>query len=245
MDRYRRAVRPIYRVGPRCTPAHEGTGVFITFADKRYLLTAAHVVDVAETDTLNVAAGGKMHPIEGHFTITKITKSNRENDKYDFAFLEVENKFEGEEDIEYVDIADAQPEPYNEKTVYLAIGYPNSQNKKFNEKEKTVAPKIWSYLANDGTKEELAPNFPESGLDHIFLGFGKYSKDHFGQQVSSIEPRGMSGGLLVDLGSIHNPDAMGGVHLPKPRPAGLLIEGSKSTQRIISTKLATIRSCMA
>jgi hypothetical protein len=78
-----------------------------------------------------------------------------------------------------------------------------------------------------------------TGEDHIFIGFNpKHSKDSIGNLVNSIDPTGISGGTLVDLGNLADPKNLGPENECRPHLVGLLIE--KYPGYLVSTKIEVV-----
>jgi hypothetical protein len=46
-------------------------------------------------------------------------------------------------------------------------------------------------------------------VHHLHIGYNKYSRGQDGRKVTSIKPRGLSGGALVDAGRVSAPACSG------------------------------------
>jgi hypothetical protein len=121
---------------------------------------------------------------------------------------------------------------------YVTLGFPCSKNKKNNRPKRQVRPSIWSYGATALQDLALAKKLKVSGDDHIFLGFDPdKSKEVTGAIVNSLEPVGMSGGALVNLGCIAHPDNLAKEKQSPGRFAGVLIEVRRREKRIVAVKV--------
>lgn len=237
------SVPPIYGTDGSNPPHHIGTGILLSIQQKKYLLTAAHVMDHREVTTLRVGVNGKLLEIEGQLSSTTKPGGNRDKDHYDFAWLELSQRFL-EEAGELTFITEESISPKNVGTksrVFLALGYPTSKNKKVDRNNMTVTPMRLKYASTIKDKPKLCAKLGISGTDHLFLDFSsKYSKLSDGERVSSISPKGVSGGALVDMGKISLCTLQTkGAHA-NGRLAGLLIENHAEHQAMCALKISFI-----
>src|SRR5664280_2661426 len=200
-----KAVRPIYRV-KNGRPDHLGTGIFLKRGGKHLLMTAAHVVDHADSYDLQVAVGTKLFSLtdlEG--AMTTLTKEGRETDRYDFAVLWLPtDTVEALGPVKYIEeheIAEGSIDPIGRG--YMAFGFPNTRNDpKINHDNRTLSSEALSYAATVTRNEALAKTLGISGEEHFFISYKKRSRLPDGSIVNSIKPKGMSGGALIDIGRI-------------------------------------------
>lgn len=133
-EKYKESVRPIYGVDRNDKPSHIGSCFLLEFKDKKYLITAAHVVDHSEKTTLRVGGTTGLVILEGDFFMTEAPEEIRDNDHYDFAWINVSDEFLSSlGDIVIIRESDIAPRLSDYKgRVYLCLGYPRSKNKKAN-----------------------------------------------------------------------------------------------------------------
>lgn len=236
-ERYRRAVQPIYGT-KNGSPAHIGSCFFLRVGAKRYVVTAAHVVDESENSTLYLPLGPRLVAIGGSFACTNVPVGGRSDDHYDFAYALADPEYfvdaERATCIEEADIS------LNRVAVpshaYMVIGYPRSQNKKFDTARNSIAPKIWHYYATGRAVLELYHRLNLSGEDHISIRYEEQSRTAEGKWVNSISARGMSGGPLIDLG----PQAPPTDNTAEPfrgRLSGIFLEHHDDVQVLLSVKI--------
>lgn len=244
MHKFRKSVRPVYGTTDKKRPDHLASCILAEFQGEAYLITAAHVVDHASVTTLHIGAK-ELVPVSGEFKVTEAEKA-REHDKFDFAFLRLtEEQRLSFADCTLLDLSEiAEANDYEESSVYAAIGFPNTKNRKVDNVAKTVQPTLWSFTNYAGTRDLLAPDWPQSGEGHVFLKYGKYLRDASGQKVPAVKPVGMSGGLLASLGNLASVEVIAGDRSPTPKAAGLLIEGSARSGRMVATKLHIVRDAI-
>jgi hypothetical protein len=237
------SIRPIYGSTENGNPIHIGTCILLQIENLKYLLTAAHVIDENEHSSLYVGGESEVILIEGDFLCTKKPEGGRDNDHYDFAWLQLSDQFIGK--MGNVCFAEEkQFSNYNGQTegrLYLALGYPNTKNRQINTQEKSVKPHYMKYASTVKPNDVLCKKLGVSGKDHLFLNYNpKHSKDEAGKIVNSIVPRGISGGALIDMGNIAKLDS----YIPgascKGQIAGMLIENHRDCKAMSAVKVGVI-----
>jgi hypothetical protein len=241
------AIRPIYRGTKEGLPEQIATCTLLHLGNHKYLATAAHVVD-DNTDNESTlytggAPGGPLIEINGDFWITQKPGNDRNNDRYDFAVWKIsQTVIDGLGDIKYFtdhEIGDKRTSAVGR--IYMMLGYPNSKNKKVDAQGKSVKPTYSKYTGTVKANLELTKKLNISGDDHVFLDFdNKHSKDSEGNVVNSINPRGLSGGALIDLGSLATPDNFDVASNARVRLAGILIEHQSDDKVIVAVKIGLI-----
>ncbi len=237
------SIRPIYGSTQSGNPIHTGTCILLQIENGNYLLTAAHVIDENEHSSLYVGGESKVILIEEEFLCTKKPEGGRDNDHYDFAWLQLGDQFIGQ--MGNVCFAEEkQLSSYNGQTegrLYLALGYPNTKNKQIDTQGKSVTPHYMKYASTVKPNETLCKKLGVSGKDHLFLNYNpKYSKDELGKIVNSIAPRGISGGALIDMGNIARPDSYVPNASWKGQIAGMLIENHRDYKAMLAVKIGVI-----
>lgn len=242
-ERFFRSVRPIYGLTPSDTAMAVGTSFLFQVDGRRFLVTAAHVIDWNQQTTLYVAGVGTLEQITGVAGVTKAPATGRSGDKYDFAFMELSNDFAERVGTDAFLNADDVSE--NRGTMdgrcFMALGYPASRNK-----PKPLAitgthavGKSWVYSDSCHMADKVFTDVGASPETHLLLKFGKRSKAFSGELTNSINPQGASGGILADLGRI-DPAALAPSAPFIPRLAGILIEHHPSSKAIVATKIQLI-----
>ncbi|OAI10146.1 hypothetical protein A1507_21935 [Methylomonas koyamae] len=239
-QQFANSIKPIYGSTEQGRPEHIGTCILLTINAKNYLLTAAHVIDNNEYTSLYIGSESNLILIEGNFLCTSKPNGCRDNDHYDFAWLEIsETLLNKIGDASYIsDENIAKKQEKTEGKLYLALGYPNSKNKKINNIAKSVKPQLFRYSSTIKQSQELCNKLGISGDDHLFLQHNsKHSKDSDGITVNSIEPRGISGGALIDMGNISKPEQYTEHVQCTGKLAGLLIENNKEYRLMSAVKI--------
>lgn len=226
--KFRDSVRAIYGAKPNSRPAHIGSGVLVEINSAKILVTAAHIIDANEVTTLYLGAGESLSIIEAEFKITPAPKG-RKNDHYDFAFCALPEslvqKLDGSHFISLheINIASAQPRG----TIFTALGFPNSKNRKYNPERMSVKARLLPYSSVHVLDTDVAKALPNNGDDHIFLTYGKKARGENGKVENSVAPKGMSGGVIVDGGRPGELEVLAGRKTPTPLAAGIIIELKK------------------
>lgn len=241
-DKFMKSILPIYGSSINGKPIHIGTSLYIQVDFQKLLLTAAHIVDELKITQLYVGVNSKLLPLEGKFKVTPNVDGSREKDHYDFAYLLLNSDLLSSfKSIPAID--ESMISNYDGNTIgrnFVAFGYPNSKNKQINLEKNTVQPKMMKYSSVTKESPSLCTNLGVSGEDHLFLDFdSKYSKDSSGRKVSSINPKGISGGALIDMGEI-NKQILKITHNQTCKLSALLIENHKSYRLFSATKMNII-----
>ena len=244
--KFLRSVRPIYGSTERGEPEHIGSCVLVEFAGKKYLVTAAHVIDNNEQTTLYVGGERNLVEVVGEFLITAPPKGQRSNDKLDFAIHEVKDEFEASlGNLDFINESECLIQPQEEPPKFcLALGYPNSKNKKFNRNAKTVKEVPFVYSSSLKHEGDIFSTVGASVWHHFLLDFcGRYSKNEKGEKVHSWSPIGVSGGGLfsikgLDLNSVLDDSDCHGELI------GIFIEFHKSQKVLLAIKFSTIYAAL-
>lgn len=237
------SIRPIYGSSAQGSPIHIGTCILLNVRQENYLLTAAHVIDENKYSSLYVGGETELELIEGDFLTTRKPEGGRSNDRYDFAWTKLPKEFLAKlGKVEFIYEKDLAVNRANTNgRLYLALGYPNSKNKKVDNRKKSVTPKYLKYSSIVKPNTALCQKLGISGNEHLFLDFdSKHSKNSDGLIVNSIEPRGISGGVLIDMGSISKPGQLVAGNPCKGKLAGMLIENHKDHKAMLAVKIGVV-----
>ncbi len=239
------SVRPIYASTDGTKPKPIGSCVLLLVEGKRYVVTAAHVIDWLTESALYVGGlvGQRLVQIVGDVSSTRPPAGGRRRDRWDFAFWPISAQSASElGDVRFADANDLslnRASPTNR--IYMAVGYPVSRNKrKIYRVKRKIKMALRKYSSKVLDLPELAADLQVSGNDHFFLQFEKRSQDSEGRRVTTFNPVGMSGGAFVDLGNF----ASATKYLPesdrKGKLAGILIEHHKKHGAIVAVKIQSI-----
>lgn len=242
-SRYFDSVRPIYWATPSGTAEAIGSSFLFQVDGRRFLVTAAHVLDLNQQSTLYVGGRQELELINGNANVTKAPASGRRRDKYDFAFMELSLEFAERLGIDaFIDVNNISN---NRGTMdgrcFMALGYPASRNK-----PKPIAltgthvrAQSWAYSATVHTDPKIFENVGASEVTHLLLKYGKKSRAFTGEITNSIKPQGASGGILVDLGRISLQSLAPTTPLTH-RLAGILIENHTASKAIVAVMIQSV-----
>lgn len=239
---FRQSVLPIYGSTPNGSPEHIGSCIALRLDGDPYLLTAAHVLDWNKESSLYIGHE-ELRLISMEFSATAKPNGDRNADRFDFALGKIPDcdihalggvKFITEEQTD-------RSAGHVPGRTYTSIGYPNSKNKKVDNRNKNIKAVLFQHTGIVKVDAELVQRLGISGSDHILISQNaKYSKDASGRKVASVKLNGMSGGAVINLGNLADPNVMAGCTDPTPLLAGLFIEFYKDHGTIVATKLDTI-----
>jgi hypothetical protein len=240
--KYRDSIRPIYGSEDNGRPVHIGTCVLVEIRGCRYLITAAHVIDESQYTTLYLGAD-RLVQIEGEFLCTTKPNNDRNQDHYDFGWQKLSQAYlERLKKVRFIEEADISRNiEATEGKAYVAMGFPNSKNKKVNIAKKSITPKFAKYTATGKSKPELFKKLDITGQDHITIDHDKkYSRNPDGSITNSIRPRGMSGGALIDIGRLVTIDELRKTEVHPGFLAGILIEKHDEFNSMLSVKIDVV-----
>jgi hypothetical protein len=236
------AVQPIYRADRNGRPTLFGTGFCLALGGRKYLVTAAHVVDDILKDGGYVLGDGEFVPLLGDFYCTEAPKGDRDCDYLDFAW-----KCLSDDDVATLgwsvffyekDLCENRAPTVGR--VYLALGYPRSKNKKADPTSRKVRPKMNKYYSTGKAFPDLFASLELSGHEHIAIAHANRSVDPDGVGVNSVYPRGMSGGPFIDLGRNSSLADLARKEPFQGRLAGMLIEKYDEHDALVAVKIDLI-----
>lgn len=236
-----KAVRAVYISLPNGNAEHVGSCVLVEVRKHRLLVTAAHVIDEIKNGALYIPAAGATKKLQGDGAITVPPRGIRRLDRFDFSVLKL-----GPELVEqlgksrYVQEDEFAIPNSALGHAFMASGYPNVQNKKIDHAKRTIQPAKLNFGSTVIEDAKFARKLKVSGDDHYFIKYDKLARDPVTRAVTkSIEPRGMSGGGLFDLG-IFNFASL--TKPPKPAGlAGILIEyHPDKKRRMVAVKVGAM-----
>lgn len=243
---YLSSVRPIYGSTDQGRPCHIGSCILLNINSRKMLLTAAHVIDESKVSTLYLAGGGELVPINGECNNTSSPDGDRHKDKFDFAFIQLSDLIV-EKLVDCVFLTEQQLLNSGDQEVgglYLALGYPNSKNKKVNNCEKKIVLKPLIYTSTLKHDELIFQRIGIKSNTHLLLVYKKKSKDEYGEIDNSVFPTGASGGGLFLVEGMTKLES----YLPSAKCngklVGLLVEWHKDEKVIVATRMSQILSAI-
>jgi hypothetical protein len=191
---------PIYRDSEGGTPTLMGSGFLLRVDDVVYLCTAAHVLDERGEANLYLPADTTLQVFGGRFSVTKLPPSGRDDDRYDFAFCELDkgalSRFSKYRVIDAATIGDR-------KGHYLFVGYPATRNRS-ERRTHIVAPEVVAYAGR--AYDKAVKDF--NADTHLLVRFNmKEMTDRDGHKVKPIAPYGISGSCVWSVDDIDQSEA--------------------------------------
>lgn len=249
-DRFRKSVRPIYRSLDGTKPELVGSCFLLAIGTDTFAVSAAHVTDESPKFALYIAGTVRSEPVQmvGEIISTPIPDGGRDFDQYDTSFWRL-----SERDLQRLGSVEPimeEKEIYNDlgdtsNHLFTAYGYPIVKNRKsVDNRSRKIKMTAFPYSSRIVDNPGLARKLKISGEDHFFLDFKKRSSQADGSIVTSPDPRGMSGGALIDVGtysSLLDPEHLRANY---GRLAGLLLERHKPYSAILAVKIDFVISLM-
>ncbi|NYG31446.1 hypothetical protein HZU83_01880 [Sphaerotilus montanus] len=240
LNNFAPAIFPIYLIADYGDPVHIGTCFAFEYKNRRFLVTAAHVVDHTKNGTLFFAspAGESLIGIAGEWHVAIPGSNPREEDPFDFAWHELTV----DEKKNLPCIAAGQLEdvksPASGMRMLIMIGFPASKNKKIspdNRRNRRLAPTRAQYL-----NIEIMPNeyFNARGMSpqtHVAITREQRSIDSAGEEVNTIGHHGFSGGPLIYAGLQKSP-----VLIEDQKVIGVVLEGDNKFGVVVALRMSVI-----
>lgn len=246
--KYLESVRAIYGATDHGRPEHIGSCVLIEYQGTKYLVTAAHVIDNNAVTSLYVTGEKSLVLITGTVLTTTAKDDKRKNDKNDFAVIPISDSVASElGNLTYLTDADWElgSPPANDR-FGLALGFPNSRNKKVDNLTKAISPEPFVYSSSlilDASDNEKSNYQPDR---HYLLDYSeKHSKDAQGKLVNSIAAKGVSGGGLFLICGLTNPENLPIGSPCKGKLLGILIEYAKARKALVFTRITLVIEAIA
>jgi hypothetical protein len=250
--KFKAAVRAIVASEGGEKPAIIGTGTLFRVDGARYLVTAAHVVDCIDDmprGALHVLGSAGTEPVQilGSLTATAVPNTGRGADKIDIAFWKLgEKEAKTLGDVRFIEGSEIYMNRAPTKDrFFMAMGFPYSRNKKrVDYRRRQISTAGWTYTSGVVDMPALAQDLGVSGERHLFMPYDKYSQNEDGLKVSSVEPRGMSGGPILHLGNFGDPSMLNPRSRGPGKVAGILIEKSIKHKALVAVKIGVVLSAI-
>ena len=234
MPRIDQCVCPLWV--PECgKPELIGTGTLLIVEQTRFLITAAHVTDIAVNGTLLVGNQKGFQKIRGYGKATQHVSGSRQDDRNDTAVIKLtEDTVAFIEElfvplpVNYTDVNGS----FHSGVPYEFSGYP-WRKVQLEKTEAILEPRLYTF------RVESIPetNYGVLGIaphTHIAVKFDpKQVTDANGRTVAAPNPEGMSGGPVWRF----TPTDLGGRLIWTPSLAGIVIEYISSKQTLIGVRI--------
>jgi hypothetical protein len=235
VNRFRWAIRPIYRAHTRRRGHYEHLGTCTLFKANSVplIVTAAHVIDHHEHDgDLWIGAEKTLVPLQGSFSGTERPGGDRSLDKYDFSVSRVSDELLAElGNAAFIDAEFVSKGRRDEgaTALYACLGYPNSKNKDTRAAGRQMGVALFMHtgLGYNDRNNLGAPGALYTNAN-FFVEAGKQVTDIHGTKRSSVGLRGMSGGPVFHIGDRRNYNTMRETPDFRPLLEGIMIERSEA-----------------
>lgn len=242
-EKYLTSVRAIYGATENGKPDHIGSCVLLEYQGEKILVTAAHVIDQNEVTSLYVNGETNLVQLIGSCFITASPNDIRNNDKFDFSVFPISDELVSDlGNVYFLPERDWALKELSEKDrCCLALGFPNSRNKKVDSSLKSVKLEPFVYTSTIKSDPKLFEEIGFSTADHYLLDFcDKHSRNSDNKITNSICPQGVSGGGLFLIENMANPESYRPEAECSGKLLGILIEQRKSIKVLVFTKISTI-----
>lgn len=246
-QKYLLSVRAIYGATENGKPDHIGSCVLLEYQGEKFLVTAAHVIDHNELTSLYISGETNLVQITGSSLTTTAPNGDRGKDKFDFSVLPISDELAlALGNAYYIPENEWELQELHEKDrCCLALGFPNSKNKKIDPAKNLVKLEPFVYTSIIKSDPKLFEEINFSSSDHYLLDFcNKHSKDSSGKTTNSICPKGVSGGGLFLIENMSNPESYRPEAECSGKFLGILIEQRKNQKVLAFTRISTIEKAL-
>jgi hypothetical protein len=222
ISRMSRSSVPLCNVKGDQLPTAGGSGVLLHVGKRRYLITAAHVVDAAiEGRVFAAIMGANFVEVGSRKRWRTKRRDGATEDRTDLAIIDLDGLPEGVvAAVTFLDLEDLAPYYETDEreisTAFLAIGYPRSKQPKSLD---GIHYRALSY--SFVSHREALPEKVSVGADpllHIAIGYDKLGFEGIEPTSQMPKPEGCSGGGLWMIPKAMTSDA------PMPKLVGIMIE---------------------
>jgi hypothetical protein len=243
---FRRSVRPMLASEPERNPVikHAGTCILLEIDSHKVLATAAHILDRRPEGTLLFVSGPPgTNPVlidGGIIGTTKSPPGGRDFDAFDCGFwIMPEGAVRALGAVEFVNASrTSHNRAPTERRYYTAMGYALSRNNGLvDRRARTIAHRLSRYSGSLVQLPQLAAELGVSGEEHLFLNYEKRANSFDGGRVQAFEPKGLSGGPLIDLGDFTAEGAYARDLTYRASLSGMLIEHRRKHRAIVAVKI--------
>lgn len=240
LNNFARSIFPIYRFDEGADPNHIGTCFAFEYRQRRFLVTAAHVMDHKSLGSLGFASTSENRPVEikGEWHVVDPADKPRDEDPFDFAWHELTpDEVPSVPCIPASGIEDTASPAVGQRLLTM-IGFPVSKNKKISpdsRRKKTLTPMRAQYTNLEMTPADYFEARGMSPKTHVAMKRENRSIDSSGVEENTIGHRGFSGGPLIYSGLTHSPTS-----ISSQKVVGVVLEGDDLSETIIALRLSSL-----
>ena len=253
----RSSIYPIVAVDERGKATPVGTAFVFCHSDKRWLVTAGHVLDEAKSEpkielfTLSKNTENKVDfRLDPEKFQRAICRNDDGRDIVDIAFAPLE-AFPGfDQAAGYLESSSAGQARSRDKCLlkHLVYGFPETKNRKslgFDPARRTKSQDPPALQPITGTEKPPTPSLEKEKFTsdrHVFIEYAPAQLVDIDQNKANLYPlNGMSGAPVVFLGDLSTKEVLLRGRTPKSSVSGVFIEHSKKDRRLIATRVEVLQ----
>jgi hypothetical protein len=185
------SVRPIFAGTKNGRLEMVGSSILLLVGGVRFVVTAAHILDNRKNTNLYIGGRAGARPAlisaDWNWKGTPAPNGVRRLDKIDCAFSQVPESIV--RTLGAVEFLEPDRISHNRaplaNRVYMAMGYPLSRNRTlFDFRNRSISSNSWTYCTQAVNLPQLAAELGTIGNEHIFVGYGKYSRNEHGNRAN-------------------------------------------------------------
>jgi len=235
------SICPIFRTDNNGNPEQFGSGVLIRIADHYFLVSAAHVMDEFNRNSILIPGKNHLIPLTGSYSVTELPDTGlRDDDHSDFGFLKFQSDMQHnlDDSLVFIDERDCDPmDTTEEKDAYTIIGYPSESSQSTEGTAETAITRI----SGEGTRDHRYAKLGLTPKSHLLIQYRtRKATTPLMKQARKVNFEGMSGGgVFAWSKNLPNPDA-----LSQPNLVGVVTAYSEYHNVFISTRIHMIFSTL-
>lgn len=239
-ERFFKAVRPCFALDDANLPVALGSCFLMRVDGVPLLVTAGHVVDESENSSLYVGGIDRPIPLQGIFSVTSRPKGKRQDDPFDFAFAILSPEMCEALSADFFITEDmvSKNRANRENRGYMALGYPEMMQL-FNYGAHKIFTEAWTYVGFHRAVPGLYEELGVAGDRHFAIRFEDRVKTFAGRVKDACDPKGASGGILIDMGNF-DPAKLAPEEACVGLLCGILIEHRREYKAIIATDIQLV-----
>ncbi|HBH44937.1 MAG TPA: hypothetical protein DDY28_11055 [Hyphomonas atlantica] len=241
---FTRCVHSIYTLDHRGELTHLGSCSTCSYLERRFLLTAHHVLKEAQFENLSIFGNHGLVDIEAEFFVTGRT-SSLEEDSLDLAYADITDisELSGLESFDLDRDAVSPHQRHANGRHVGTLGYPNTKNEPKRDKTIRGEPHLVASLVVEPGPKTIDLGYNAQSHVHIRHAPKRYTNES-GRRVNAPKLKGMSGGLILDYGDYNNVDVLSGKKPIDIRALAIPIAEIKQDRLIVGTRLDLVRQHM-
>jgi hypothetical protein len=243
-EKYSESIGSLYSHDGKQNPFHCGTCTFFRHSKGLFLVSAQHVFDYVDYTDFYILTEDELHPLQLEVQQTIGAGANTP-DMLDLLVAHLNDRHRLWSDkFVAIDIDEAcnAAQGLQKNTAVMALfGFPHSRNKPHRH-HKRIPSQPFLISSSKRYESDLHAKCLFSDATHVFTQHAKYTRDHAtGQTKMTVKPKGVSGGLMFDMGIVGKITEIAKGPSRPPIPVAIVTDAIPERQIIAGARLAIVK----